>query len=261
MGEPQLYHERHGEGRPAVVLVHGLCCAGTDWAAQVERLRERHEVMTVDLRGHGRSGGFADGLDVVTSGADVVELARRHALAPAVVVGHSMGCRVAVEAARRAPDLFRGVVLVDGSILAAAPDDARAPVDFGDVREGLFDAMFLESSDASLKRAVVERARAVPVEVGQSFHDSMIAYDAERMEAALAALAVPVVVVQSTYMNPERRRVPVEPGMRVPWIELVERVVPGARAEVVSGVGHFTMLEAPDAVSTVIEEVVQRAGA
>ena len=52
-----------------------------------------------------------------------------------------------------------------------------------------------------------------------------------------------------------------KPGMRVPWIELVERVVPGARAEVVSGVGHFTMLEAPDAVSTVIEEVVQRAGA
>ncbi len=263
MSEATLHHELSGTGRPAIVLIHGLCCAGEDWAPQVEALGADHETMTVDLRGHGRSTAFSEGYDVTTSAADVAALVRRHALTPAVVVGHSMGCRVAVETARTAPDAVRGVVLVDGSALA--PEAARAgplpAVDFAAVRDGLFDAMFLEGSDPTVKRAIVQRAAAVPVAVGQSFHDAMVDYDATRMRAALAELEVPVAVVQSTYMNPERRRVPVEPGMRVPWLELVEEVVADGRIQLVPGVGHFTMIEAPEAVNEAIASVAARATA
>jgi len=78
------------------------------------------------------------------------------------------------------------------------------------------------------------------------------------MEAALAEIDAPIAVVQSTYMNPERRRVPVEPGMRVPWLELVQRVARDPRIEIVPGVGHFTMLEAPEAVNEAIEAMAAR---
>ena len=61
MSDATLHHRRAGQGRPAVVLVHGLCCAGEDWDAQVAALGGRHETLTVDLRGHGRSCGFAVG--------------------------------------------------------------------------------------------------------------------------------------------------------------------------------------------------------
>ena len=263
MSEPTLHHELAGAGSPALVFVHGLCCAGEDWSAQVAALAGKHRILTVDLRGHGRSIGFDSGFDIPTSAADVVSLTRALALGPAVVIGHSMGCRVAVETARLAPDLFRAVVLVDGSALApaAAPGAPRPAVDFGAVRAGLFDAMFLEGSDPALKRRIIQRASAVAAAVGQSFHDSMVAYDAGRMEAALSALEVPVGIVQSTYMNPERVRVPVAPGMSVPWLTLVERTVRDVRIEIAGGVGHFTMIEAPGAVNAMVAGIAERVAA
>jgi pimeloyl-ACP methyl ester carboxylesterase len=51
-----LWVERHGHscGTP-IVLLHGLGSSSADWTAQLPLLTARHRVLTVDLRGHGRS--------------------------------------------------------------------------------------------------------------------------------------------------------------------------------------------------------------
>src|SRR5690242_2708986 len=113
-----IHHVVTGNGRPPIVFVHGFACDHTDWDGQVAHLAPRHQTIAVDLRGHGRSAGAADACSIERYGADVAELLRARALPPAVLVGHSMGCRVVIEAATLASAHVAGAILVDGSQFA-----------------------------------------------------------------------------------------------------------------------------------------------
>ncbi|MEV7191086.1 alpha/beta hydrolase [Streptomyces sp. NPDC093510] len=91
-----VHVEVHGpEGAPAVVLAHGWTCSTAFWAAQIRDLAADHRVIAYDQRGHGRSGApaAADGYSTRAL-ADDLEAVLAATLAPgekAVLVGHSMG--------------------------------------------------------------------------------------------------------------------------------------------------------------------------
>ena len=99
---PLIHHVVTGQGRPPIVFVHGFGCAHSDWDAQVSHLSPRRQTIAVDLRGHGASPGTPNQCSIEQFGADVAEVMQTLALPPAVLVGHSMGCRVVVEAAFKA---------------------------------------------------------------------------------------------------------------------------------------------------------------
>ena len=74
----------------------------------------------------------------------------------------------------------------------------------------------------------------------------------------MARVAVPLLVVQSTYVNPERVRVPLAPGASSPWLDLVRQAVPAAQIDIVGGAGHFVMVEQPHAVNRRLEVFLTR---
>jgi len=255
-----LHHIRFGAGEPALVFVHGFACSHADWAAQVTRFAPERTALACDLRGHGATPGRAEECTLENYGADVAALMSALALKKAVLVGHSMGCRVILEAARAAPDCVAGLVLVDGSRIgtgdaAAAGAAAKAAIEaqgFGAFASSLFEGMFLPSSAAELKKSVVERATALPATIGAALFPRMVAWDAGRMEAALDAVRVPLLVVQSSFLNAERVRVPLEAGQTTPWLDLVRARVPTAKIEIIPGVGHFPQIEAADKLNELL---------
>ena len=250
----------------SVVMVHGLCCAHSDWSAQVAALAPRHRAVACDLRGHGASR-FEAGFDIDTYGADVAALLESLAIERAVLVGHSMGSRVVLQAATRVPQRVGGVVLVDGSRFATGDAErARAQAQrFIEVNGGwenvvrrLFADMFIAGSDPDYVASMVERAARVPAEVAQQVFVSMMTWDAAEMARALGALDVPLMVLQSTYVNAARERVSIESAQGNPWLGFIHEHVPDARIELVTGVGHFAQIEAPAAVSELIEQMARR---
>jgi pimeloyl-ACP methyl ester carboxylesterase len=70
-----LFYEDHGSGDPPLVFVHGLACAHEDWRHQLGYFSPSHRVVSLDLRGHGRSAGCSSGFDIVSFGADVARRA------------------------------------------------------------------------------------------------------------------------------------------------------------------------------------------
>jgi pimeloyl-ACP methyl ester carboxylesterase len=86
----------------------------------------------------------------------------------------------------------------------------------------------------------------------------MVEWDAVRMEPALAAVGVPLMAIQSTYLNPERRRVRLRPGQSSPWLDLVRSRVTQARIEIVPDAGHFTMLDQPGTVDRLLADFIGR---
>ena len=84
----------------------------------------------------------------------------------------------------------------------------------------------------------------------------MARWDAENMERALAAVKVPLLVIQSTFLNAERKRVALKAGETTPWLDLVRRQAPHAQIEIIPGMGHFPQLEAPQAVIKYLEGLI-----
>ena len=248
---------RAGEGTPPLVFVHGFACAHEDWRLQVERFSGTRRVLACDLRGHGRTPGTAGNCSIERYGADVAGLLE--ALdAPAVLVGHSMGCRVVLEANRVSPARVSALALVDGSRMASgdpvrAVEAMRAAIEFTGYpafAEALFTQMFFKPS--AWAASIIERAKGLPAEVGAALFPALAGWDAGQLDGALAAVRVPLLAIQSTTLNAERKRAPLRAGDSSPWLDFLRDRVPGVRIEVITGVGHFAQIEAAERVNPLL---------
>lgn len=257
-------YRRAGAGEPALVFVHGFGCSRSDWEGQLTHFAPAHDCVACDLRGHGETPGRPEDCSIETYGSDVAALLTALELPRAVLVGHSMGCRVVLQAALNAPDRVAGLVLIDGSRMGsgdpataeASAAQAVAAAGYARFAQGLFDGMFLPNSDPALRRQVVARAQALPEAVGSALFARFVAWDARDMERALVQARQPLLVIQSTSINSERVRVPLAPGDSTPWFDLVRAKCPRARIEIVTGVGHFPQIEAAARVNALIEDFV-----
>src|SRR5262245_31505501 len=111
-GVPIAY-EVHGQGSPTLVLIHGWSCDRGYWKEQVEYLAPQYRLVLVDLAGHGESGLGRKDYTMAAFGADVAAVVDSLAVDKVVLVGHSMGSDVIVEAARLLPGKVVGLVWVD----------------------------------------------------------------------------------------------------------------------------------------------------
>lgn len=259
-----MHTERAGRGKPPVIFVHGFACDLSDWQAPFDRLKEDTTVIACDLRGHGSSPGDAADCSIETYGADVASLIAELDLPPAILVGHSMGCRVVLESCRTAPDRVAGIVLVDGSAIAAGERSAaeRGMSDQLEARgydefiRSFFDGMFTPASDPKLKSTIIERALQLPADIGMSLLPRLAGWDAAQLRAALGDVRVPLMAIQTTSLNSERVRVPLPADETSAWLDLVRNHVPSARIETLADQGHFPHVEMPDEVSALISDFV-----
>ncbi len=109
----EIRFHAEGRGEPAVVLVH--CWTGDRhfWDAQLPRLARTRRVVALDLAGHGASGATRTAWTIEAFGDDVVAVADALKLRRVVLVGHSMGGHVTLEAARKLGKRVAGLVPVD----------------------------------------------------------------------------------------------------------------------------------------------------
>ena len=277
-----------GHGRPALVWLHGALCSHADWAGSLAHFAPRHRCIAPDLPGHGASPAGPAAIGVRAYALVVRELCAALALDDVVLVAHSMGCRVALQAAvglggedpacaGPLPGL-RGLVLVDGAYLtprllgdadvaerqalagqararAAALYETAAPMERA--ARG-FGQMFFDPAFDAVRDRMVERARALPPEVARALMPDFAAWDVEHMEQVLPRLRVPVLAFVCTYMNSAHERVRLGAETRTPWIEALQQHVRELDLVRVPGTGHFPMLEQPQAVHGRIEAWLQR---
>lgn len=255
---PLIHHVVTGNAHPPIVFVHGFACARSDWDAQVAHLSPRYQTVAVDLRGHGASPGSAADCSIERYGADVAEVMRALNLPPAVIVGHSLGCRVVTEAALQAPEHTKALILVDGSQFAAAMGPAlrvafAQPNGFTTLVQALFNDMFTPRSDATTAQAVVDRALRLPRAVGEKMLMDLQRYDAHRLTASLRSLAIPVMAIQTTYSNEKRERTSMKPGQTSPYLDMLRTAIPAVRIEVIEDTGHFPQLDEPSRTNALLD--------
>jgi pimeloyl-ACP methyl ester carboxylesterase len=116
----------------------------------------------------------------------------------------------------------------------------------------LFRQMFFTPS--ALADSIVERAVRQSREFGPALWPSMGRWDASQMEAALEAVRVPMLAIQTTTRDAQLRRSPLKRGDTSPWLELLRQKVSQARIEIIPDTGHFPQIEAAEEVNRLIAD-------
>ena len=113
----QLHWTSIGEGAPTIVLTDGVGCAGFVWRHLDPALARQHRVLHWNYRGHGKSGTPREAFRVTVDDCaeDLLAVLDAAGEERAVLVGHSMGVQVVLEAHRRAPERIQALVLVCGA--------------------------------------------------------------------------------------------------------------------------------------------------
>jgi pimeloyl-ACP methyl ester carboxylesterase len=110
-----LYYETHGTGRP-LILLHGGLMSGETFGPVLPLLAERHQVVAVDLQGHGRTADIDRPIDVRLLADDIAALIDHLGLEKPDIVGYSLGGGVALHTAAKYPDKVRRLVAAAANI-------------------------------------------------------------------------------------------------------------------------------------------------
>ena len=112
VNEINLFYETTGQGRP-LILLHGGLGSGDMFGANRDALADAgHQVISVDLQGHGRTADIDRPIDAQLMAGDIAALIEHLRLEKPDVVGYSLGGGVAFFTALQHPELIRRLVLI-----------------------------------------------------------------------------------------------------------------------------------------------------
>ena len=236
-----LYYERHGAGQP-VLLIHGLGSSTEDWDPQIPALVKHFEVITFDVRGHGRSSKPRQRYSVKLFADDTAALIRALAIAPAHVIGISMGGMIAFQLAVDAPDLVRSLVIVNSGPAMPIRTLAQrmmiwtrvAIVRLRGMRamgKVLADKLLPGPEHASLHAAFIERWSANDPAAYLSALNGLVNWG---VMDRLAGITCPVLVLTAD-----------QDYTPIPFKEAYTAMMPNAELVVVADARHFMPIERP----------------
>jgi pimeloyl-ACP methyl ester carboxylesterase len=243
-----LTFEVHGAGAPTLVFVHGWSCDRSYWRGQLRPLAARYQTVAVDLAGHGGSGVGRRAWTMAAFGEDVVAVVEQLGLGEVVLIGHSMGGDVIVEAALRLGERVLGLVWVDTYSTLGEPltdDELEAFVapfreNFAGAIRALVRRLFTADADAGLVEWVAADMSAAPPKLAIDALERAVGNE-RGILAGLRELSAPVVAI-----NPDARPTDSQALRRH-----------GVKTVLVSGVGHFLMMEDPDRFNRLLGEVIE----
>ena len=240
-----------GQGR-AVLLLHGLFGAASNWGRIQRRLAETRETLAFDLRNHGASPHGAP-VDYATMAEDVAETLAAERVGPVSLIGHSMGGKVAMRLALARPALVDRLVVADIAPVPYPPHfrTIAAAMLALPLRPGLTRAQ----ANAALETAAPDPAIRGFLLQNLRFTDppawriglAEIAAGLPDIETWAAASTVP-----GAYSGPYAGPVLVLRGERSDYVlpehrPLFRALFPSARFATLRNAGHWLHADAPDA--------------
>jgi len=231
----RVHYKSYGQGREALVFVHGWTCNMSFWRGQVPAFESKTRVIVIDLPGHGESDKphvdytmdfFARSLDAVLRDARVER---------AVLVGHSMGTPVIRQFYRKYPDKVLALVIVDGPLRPFADEATMAKFldplrgsNYSEAAGRLVDQMLAPMSSPALRQEIKSMMLGVPQYVAVSAMDGM----AKSFIWGQDKITVPVLAVMTRMWPPDTE-------------QYYRSIAPQLDYQTWEGVSHFLMMDRP----------------
>jgi len=244
------YHV-YGKGEPTLVFIHGWSCDSNYWREQVPVFKQHYTVVTVDLAGHGGTDGNRSEWTIGNFGQDVATALSAVPSDQIILVGHSLGGPVAIEAARKLGKRVLGIIGVETFNSVGAPAPNKAQVDallkdfeadfIGQTRKFVTEHLFPPNANRELANKVAYDMSLSPPRVAIPSLRAVLEYD---FTGPLKELSVPIVAIDSDLGEPVNEA-------------RIRKVLPKFHATIITGVGHFLMMEDPARFNAALETEIQ----
>jgi len=227
------------------VFVHCWTCDHGFWDAQVDALSRGHRVVWLDLAGHGESGSRRAHYSMEAFGEDVAAVVNVVGARHVVLVGHSMGGPVVVEAARRLGDRVVAIVGVDTFYTAFRYPDSDAAIDafvapferdFSGATRKMLATMFTPQADPAVVADITGRFSGADPAVGVSAMRELFDWNRKHAAADLRRFAG---ILYNINAAPTGRETPANDHVTL-----------------ISGVGHFVAQVRPRAFNAALLKII-----
>ena len=239
-----IAYDVRGSGDTALVLIHGWCSNRTFWREQLDEMAKNYRVVAIDLPGHGSSGRTREKWTLTSFASDVKTVVETLDLERIVLVGHSMGGHVSLEAVRLLPGRVIGVVGVDTFRDVEEKDDpemmerviAAFEADFEGTMRAFMPRLFSPNAAPELVLWAAENSVNADHVMALTMMHELSDVDEKQL---LSSVGVPVRCVYAASSDPSESRAFVESNGKYADFDAV----------FVEGVGHFLQLEDPERVN------------
>jgi pimeloyl-ACP methyl ester carboxylesterase len=241
-----------GSGEPALVLIHGWSCDSNYWREQIPELKKKYTIVAVDLAGHGGTDGNRSEWTMARFAGDVSAALAAVPNQKLILIGHSMGGPVALEAARLMKDRVIGIIGVDTFKEIGAPKPTQAQVDafvkpmeenfIGATRDLITQHFFTARSNPALIQKIAYDMSLSPPRIAIPAIRGLFAMD---YEAVVKDLSVPIAAIESSLGEPVNEA-------------RIKKLIPSFHAVTIPDSGHFVMMEEPTRFNPVLEAEIQR---
>ncbi|HEX6499731.1 MAG TPA: alpha/beta fold hydrolase [Micromonosporaceae bacterium] len=235
-----MYYETYGSGTPLVLLHGGMLSIDLNFAELIPSLATRHQVIAVEMQGHGRTADIPREITPAALAQDIVALLDHLGIDRAHVLGHSMGAAVALEMAVSYPDRVRSVVPISASV---RPDGMHE--DFTDPERMATSTRMPTPADFAAMRETYQRLSPHP-EHFDEFLGALSASNADTRgwsDDQLAGIAAPTLLVIGDH-----------DFVTVDHAALMQRLIPGARLAVLPGTTHMRATHRVDLLVPMLAE-------
>lgn len=246
-----IHVEQQGRGAPALVFLHYWGGSARTWRHVVGELAPSYRTIAMDQRGWGRSDTPPDGYALADLADDCAGVVRALGLTRHVLVGHSMGGKVAQLLASRRPPGLAGLVLVASAPPSPLDLPARARAAMAgayatrsSVEATIDDVLTASALDEADREQVITDSLGGAEQAKRAWPEGA---SREDITGEVMRIAVPVLAIAG-----ELDRVDTVAAARS---ELIPHV-PSARLSVLPGTGHLSPLEAPGPLANLIDEFV-----
>jgi pimeloyl-ACP methyl ester carboxylesterase len=251
-----IYYEKVGSG-PPLVLIHALPFDHNLWLYQVERFSSRFTTLAMDLRGWGRSAKPRTSFSLEDMGNDILGvLSDEGVTAGAVVIGCSIGSKLALMLACDHPEIFQAAVLVGGNsgpqnqfdhrIAAYRANQAAGTLKdyhLGHLRHSVTQAWADSPTARYLFDGFVERGASLDAESVAHVFQALTVSD---LTPRLAAYKSPTLIVNGEHDNA------LKGGTRT------ASLLPQAEHKIIPGAGHCCFLEDPAGFEALVQDFLRR---
>lgn len=253
-----IYYETAGTGAP-LVLIHALPFDHNLWLYQVEHFSSRFRTIGMDLRGWGRSAKPSTPFSLRDMGEDILGvLADEGVTGGAIVLGCSIGSKVALMLACDHPEIFRAAILVGGNsgpqpqfdhriaaYRAHHADGTLRDYHLGHLRHGVTQAWADSPIGRYLLAGFVERGRSLDSECIAQVFQALTVSD---LTPQLRRYKSPTLIVNGEHDSA------LQGGKRTATL------IPHAERRILAGTGHCCFLEDPGHFNTLVQDFLIRNG-
>jgi len=233
----RVHYQNYGEGKEAVVFIHGWSCSLKYWKANIPAFVSQSRVIAIDLPGHGESDKpqitysmdlFARAIDAVLTDAGVER---------ATLIGHSMGTPVIRQFYRKYPNKTLAMVIVDGNLRGfGSPEQMKQ---FVDPLRGPNYREQAERMIGFIAQSVKDKKNL------EEIRDTMMSTPQHVMVGAFDAMMDEAIWKQDKINAPTLAVMAKQPQWSADYEKFVHELVPGIDYQMWEGVSHFLMMDEP----------------